>query len=145
MTRVHCTVLHMHVIFLSIHLLRFPPFEIERHAFCTPLYFGNGILSKVKEKRKSPPKKSVSSSKIFNANSLLIEKQVYIFQCKLIVNKKTGLHFSIHFNWCAPSGKIENMHWQCRSPKGTLHCSNTYEIRLTCIANAGPYRDTAFS
>ena len=37
-----------------------------------------------------------------------------IKQCKFIVNKKTGLHFSIqvclHFNWCAPAGKIENMH-----------------------------------
>ena len=50
-----------------------------------------------------------------------------ILQCKFIV-KKTGDHKSIqvclHFNWCAPAGKIENMHWQCRSPKGTLHCSN---------------------
>jgi hypothetical protein len=29
---------------------------------------------------------------------------------------------------CAPVGKIENMHWQCSSPKGTLHCIVAIEI-----------------
>ena len=24
------------------------------------------------------------------------------------------------------AGKIDNMHWQCRSPSATLHCSNIY-------------------
>ena len=65
-----------------------------------------------------------------NANWSLIYKTGQHFECKFIVKKKPGQHKSIqvclHFNWCAPAGKIENMHWQCRSPKGTLHCINTY-------------------
>ena len=78
--------------------------------------------------------------------AMLIKKQVYIFQCKFFVIKKQVYTFlykyvytligagllgklkicivsiRLHFNWCGPAGKIENMHWQCRSPKGTLHC-----------------------
>ena len=78
---------------------------------------------------------NISQCKLINN----IRKQVYIFQCKFIVNKKTGLHFSIqvclHFNWCAPAGKIENMHWQCRSPKGTLHCININSIFMRTLCS----------
>ena len=46
--------------------------------------------------------------------------------------KKPGQHKSIqvclNFNWCAPAGKIENM-----------HCSNTYLRYLGAVRNVGTY------
>ena len=57
--------------------------------------------------------------------------------------KNPGQHKSIqvclHFNWCAPAGKIESMHLQCRSPKGTLHCINvSKKFKLTTLVSVWP-------
>ena len=54
-------------------------------------------------------------------------KSGYIKQCKLVVIIENGLILRntsmFTQKWCTLAGKIDNMHWQCRSPLGTLHCS----------------------
>ena len=117
--------------YFSLHLHLSPDKTLQRHTYfiCTTMFsFYVFLMSKSTKSFKKHGKRKLSI--LFS----LCLKEEYISKCKFIVNKKnrstffnanlslkkTGQHKSIqvclHFNWCAPTGKIENMHRQCSVP-----------------------------
>ena len=60
-------------------------------------------------------KLKTSKFKVFRSINRLVE-MINWHQCTQRENYNAGM---FAFYWCAPAGKIDNMHWQCMAPSGT--------------------------